>query len=113
MTDPLDRLLFAAFQRSRVLVQACHELAKRHVKVRLFVAGDGDLLPGLKTLSELGVADRGHWLGSVADPKTLLQASDIFLLPSVGEAFGLVLAEAMACGVADCRPPQRVAQRGR
>lgn len=28
-----------------------------------------------------------------------MQASAIFLLASVGEAFGLVLAEAMACGV--------------
>jgi glycosyltransferase involved in cell wall biosynthesis len=88
------------FKNPQVLVQACHELAKRHVKARLFVAGDGDMLPGLKTLTErLGVADRVHWLGNVADPKTLLQASDIFLLASVGEAFGLVLAEAMACGV--------------
>ncbi len=88
------------FKNPQVLVQAFHELAKRHVKARLFVAGDGDMLPGLKTLTErLGVADRVHWLGSVPDPKMLLQASDIFLLASVGEAFGLVLAEAMACGV--------------
>jgi glycosyltransferase involved in cell wall biosynthesis len=88
------------FKNPQVLVQACHELAKRQVKAWLFVAGDGDMLPGLKSLSErLGVADRVHWLGNVADPRTLLQASDIFLLASVGEAFGLVLAEAMACGV--------------
>lgn len=58
------------------------------------------MLPELQALGEqLGVADRICWLGNVAEPKTLLQASDIFLLGSVGEAFGLVLAEAMACGV--------------
>jgi glycosyltransferase involved in cell wall biosynthesis len=58
------------------------------------------MLSDLKRLGEqLGVADRICWLGNVAEPKALLQASDIFLLASVGEAFGLVLAEAMACGV--------------
>jgi len=88
------------FKHPEVLVQACHELAARGIPVRLFVAGDGEMLPDLRTLSaRLGVADRICWLGNVAEPKPLLQASDIFLLASVGEAFGLVLAEAMACGV--------------
>jgi glycosyltransferase involved in cell wall biosynthesis len=88
------------FKHPEVLVQACHELAARGIPVRLFVAGDGEMLPDLRTLSaRLGVADRICWLGNVAEPKALLQASDIFLLASVGEAFGLVLAEAMACGV--------------
>jgi glycosyltransferase involved in cell wall biosynthesis len=88
------------FKNPQVLVQTCKELATRNVRVRLFVAGDGEMLSGLKELSErLGVADRIHWLGNVPDPKSLLQSSDIFLLASVGEAFGLVLAEAMACGV--------------
>jgi glycosyltransferase involved in cell wall biosynthesis len=68
--------------------------------VRLFVGGDGEMLEQLKELSHsLGIADRVHWLGLVTDPLSLLQASDIFLLATVGEAFGLVLAEAMACGV--------------
>jgi glycosyltransferase involved in cell wall biosynthesis len=40
-----------------------------------------------------------HWLGLVSNPTALLQASDLFLLATVGEAFGLVLPEAMACGV--------------
>jgi glycosyltransferase involved in cell wall biosynthesis len=52
-----------------------------------------------KLAAELGAADRIHWLGYCSDPASLLQASDIFVLASSGEAFGLVLAEAMACGV--------------
>ena len=58
------------------------------------------MLPGLKEMSrQLNLEDRIHWLGNVPDPKKLLQSSDVFVLASVGEAFGLVLAEAMACGV--------------
>lgn len=48
---------------------------------------------------ELGVSEQIQWLGYCADPASLLQASDIFVLASTGEAFGLVLTEAMACGV--------------
>jgi glycosyltransferase involved in cell wall biosynthesis len=88
------------FKNPHVLVETCKELADRKVPARLFVAGDGEMLPSLRDLSkQLGVEDCIHWLGNVPDPKGLLQASDIFVLASVGEAFGLVLAEAMACGV--------------
>jgi glycosyltransferase involved in cell wall biosynthesis len=88
------------FKNPQILVEACKELRQRRTPVRLLVAGDGEMLPGLKALAkQLGVEDRVHWLGNVSDPLTLLQASDIFVLASVGEAFGLVLAEAMACGV--------------
>jgi glycosyltransferase involved in cell wall biosynthesis len=88
------------FKNPQVLIEASRELVERNVPARLFVAGDGDMLPDLKALAKrLGVADRVHWLGNVSDPKTLLQASDIFVLASVGEAFGLVLTEAMACEV--------------
>src|SRR6185312_2178442 len=88
------------FKNPRVLVETCNELKKRNIRARLFVAGDGELLPGLRELSKkLELEDRIHWLGNVADPKSLLQASDVFVLASVGEAFGLVLTEAMACGV--------------
>jgi glycosyltransferase involved in cell wall biosynthesis len=64
------------------------------------MAGDGVMLPELKELSkELGIEENVHWLGYCADPSSLLQASDVFILSSTGEAFGLVTAEAMACGV--------------
>lgn len=88
------------FKNPDILVEACRELKNRNVPVRLFVAGDGQMLASLKEMSRnLDVGDYVHWLGNVADPKSLLQASDMFLLASTGEAFGLVLAEAMACGV--------------
>ena len=83
-----------------IIVKAIGVLAERNVPVRLFVGGDGEMLEELQQLSvSLGVEDRIHWLGLVPDPLDLLQASDLFLLATVGEAFGLVLAESMACGV--------------
>jgi glycosyltransferase involved in cell wall biosynthesis len=88
------------FKNPQVLVQACKELKTRRMPFRLFVGGDGEMLPSLKEQSKkLDVEEHIHWLGNVADPRRLLQASDIFLLASTGEAFGLVLTEAMACGV--------------
>jgi glycosyltransferase involved in cell wall biosynthesis len=88
------------FKNPHVLVEMSAELKRRNIPARLFVAGDGEMLPSLQELAKrLDVTDRIHWLGNVADPKSLLQASDVFVLASVGEAFGLVLAEAMACGV--------------
>ncbi len=84
----------------QTLVQACGLLARRNVRAHLFVAGDGEMMRELQAQSrELGIADRTHWLGHVPDPTSLLQASDVFLLATIGEAFGLVLAESMACGV--------------
>ena len=47
----------------------------------------------------LGISDRTHWLGQHSDVEGLFQACDASVLPSVGEAFGNVAAEAMACGV--------------
>lgn len=88
------------FKHPEVIVQACALLARRGVKIRLFMAGGGEMRQEMEELSrKLEVSDRIHWLGSVANPERLLQASDIFVLASVGEAFGFVLAEAMACGV--------------
>jgi glycosyltransferase involved in cell wall biosynthesis len=88
------------FKNAQTIVQATALLAKRGFPVRLFVGGDGPLKGTLEALGrDLGVGDRIQWLGHCPDPLPLLQASDIFVLPSVGEAFGLVLAEAMACGV--------------
>ena len=88
------------FKDPETIVEACAILAERAVPARLFVAGDGALLPSLKDMTKrLRLTERINWLGYCKDPVNLLQASDVFLLASIGEAGGLALLEAMACGV--------------
>jgi glycosyltransferase involved in cell wall biosynthesis len=83
-----------------VVVEACRLLAGRGIPVRFLIAGTGPLRPDLEALGhKLGIGDRVHWLGHHPHPERVMQASDLFVLPSLGEAFGLVLAEAMACGL--------------
>jgi glycosyltransferase involved in cell wall biosynthesis len=106
LSIPEDELILSTvsylrpIKNPQIIVEACGLLAQRGLRAHLIVAGDGEMLNELKQLSQrLGIADRVHWLGLVPDPVSLLQASDLFLLATVGEAFGLALAEAMACGV--------------
>ena len=87
------------WKHNDVTLKACSLLKLRGVPFRLFIAGEGPLREELQTLSqELGIADRVYWLGQYPWPERLFQACDVFVLSSTGEAFGNVLAEAMACG---------------
>ena len=89
-----------AFKNPDTILRAAALLVARGIPLRLFVAGDGSMLPELKELSRsLRIEKRVEWLGYCSDRTSLLQASDLFVLASVGEAFGLVVPEAMACGV--------------
>lgn len=73
------------------------------VPARLHLVGDGPERARIEALvSSLGLADHVRFLGEPAEPaqlSRLLQASDVFLLPSQSESFGLAALEAMACGV--------------
>ena len=46
--------------------------------------------------SELGLADRVRFTGTIGEIERAYHAADIFVMPSVREAFGMVLVEAMA-----------------
>ena len=89
-----------SIKQPHVLFEACGYLAQRGVPFRFFVAGTGELVEPLKLLSQkLQIADRVHWLGNYLETERLLQASDIFILSTIGEALGNAFLEAQATGV--------------
>jgi N-acetyl-alpha-D-glucosaminyl L-malate synthase BshA len=65
----------------------------------LTLVGEGPELPAAEALAEkLGVRDDVRVLGKLDRLETVLQASDLFFLPSLAESFGLAALEAQACG---------------
>ncbi|PHR31302.1 MAG: N-acetyl-alpha-D-glucosaminyl L-malate synthase BshA [Fluviicola sp.] len=67
---------------------------------RLLLVGDGPERYKLEELCrELDLCERVKFLGKVTDTQQVLQISDIFILPSETESFGLAALEAMAVGV--------------
>jgi N-acetyl-alpha-D-glucosaminyl L-malate synthase BshA len=67
---------------------------------RLDLVGEGPERQRIEDLvASLGLRDHVRFLGERGDLIATLQHSDLFLLPSQTESFGLAALEAMACGV--------------
>lgn len=80
------------------LLQIAKLLKENDIKVKLLIAGIGELESSLKGQAiEMGVDDVVHFIGFVDDMKGFMQSIDIFVFPSFWEGFGYVLTEAMAC----------------
>jgi len=76
------------------------EKVSRDIPSRLLFVGEGpELSKVLCKVKELGLLDRVTFCGKQDDVAQLLSLSDVMLLPSEKESFGLVALEAMACGV--------------
>jgi glycosyltransferase involved in cell wall biosynthesis len=89
------------FKRLDVAIEGLARARSR--EVHLLVAGGGELLDGFRVLAhEAGVGDRVHFLGRVPHDELpdALRASDLFALTTEPpESFGIVLIEALACGL--------------
>ncbi len=75
-------------------------MAQLHDKSsRLLVVGR--VTPGgyAAEMQQLGIADRVKFVGPSSDVGRYYAASDVFALPTTYEAWGLVIVEAMACGL--------------
>jgi N-acetyl-alpha-D-glucosaminyl L-malate synthase BshA len=73
---------------------------RSNISARLELVGEGPERPRIEALVQsLGLAPHVQFLGEKDDLVAALQRSDVFLLPSETESFGLAALEAMACGV--------------
>jgi alpha-maltose-1-phosphate synthase len=80
------------------LLQAFAKLEHPNKSLTLAGSADPEVVARLKAVGLWG--DRVRWLGHVAQPKLkdLMSRSHVLVLPSVQDGFGMVMAQAMACG---------------
>lgn len=90
---------FRPVKRADAVIRIFSKIRER-VNARLLLVGEGpDLDKSLRTARELGVHDQVDALGEQEQVQALLSMSDVLLLPSEQESFGLSALEAMACDV--------------
>ena len=76
------------------------ERVRRDVRAKLILVGEGpELGRAMRMVHERGLACDVEALGEQDQVVPLLSVSDLFLLPSAQESFGLAALEAMACEV--------------
>lgn len=79
-------------------VEAANNVLKKKKNVRFIMAGDGDLMNKMvRRVAELKISHRFHFTGFLrGDALTnIFKISDLFIMPSVSEPFGIVPIEAM------------------
>lgn len=79
------------------LLQAVSILLRQRANVRLLIVGDGVIRKDLEAQARhLGISENVVFLGHREDTLELMQALDIFVLPSLSEGIPMALLEAMA-----------------
>lgn len=93
-----------AFKGIPILLQAVKILQKDFADIQLVLVGDGEERKTFELLAQgMGIKNRVFFAGRVSheDLPQYYHMADLFVLPSIhqGEAFGMVLLEAMGSGV--------------
>lgn len=102
LPDEAVCLLFVGHEFDRKgLPLAIEALVDGPAEVHLVVVGGTrDMVANAQARTErFGVAERVHLIGQLADPLPAFWAADAFILPSAYESYGLVVLEALACGL--------------
>lgn len=83
-------------------IEAASMVLRKMNNVRFVMAGSGDMHEAMiRRTAELGIADRFHFTGFLKsnDISRLFRMTDVFVMPSVSEPFGIVPLEAMQFNV--------------
>lgn len=83
-------------------VEAAAMVLHRTRNVRFVMAGSGDMMNEMiRLVARRGIADRFHFPGFMKGNQVyeMLKASDVYIMPSVSEPFGISPLEAMQCSV--------------
>ena len=83
-------------------VEAAAQVLKKTKNIRFCMAGSGDMMNDMiKLVAQRGIADRFHFPGFMRGRQVYecLKASDVYIMPSVSEPFGISPLEAMQCDV--------------
>lgn len=83
-------------------VEAAKKVLEKVPNVRFVLAGDGDMMAQtINRVAELGISDRFHFTGFLrgSDIDLMFGMSDVYVMPSISEPFGISPLEAMRAHV--------------
>ncbi|MCQ2286486.1 MAG: glycosyltransferase family 4 protein [Bacteroidales bacterium] len=83
-------------------VETAKKVLEKDDNVRFVLAGDGDMMQQvISRVAELGIADKFHFTGFLRgnDIDTMFGMSDVYVMPSISEPFGISPLEAMRAHV--------------
>ncbi|MFC2001653.1 glycosyltransferase [Chloroflexota bacterium] len=83
------------------LIRSIPHIRQKHKDVRILIAGYGNQKPYQQAAQEIGVEKNVEFIGTVphAAVTEYLSRLDIFVMPSLSEAFGVSALEAQALGI--------------